>query len=133
MGAGELDPKDTEVEAIPLRPSLFPRVPPYILFTSLGQKFDSTIRTNENIEVDSLDGHGMDWHVRRSGLVWPVVLQTARQAGYTTPLYYRQSRLPLEIQDTRYKISTHGVHEWYVRLLSPGTQWRPPDLLIVQL
>ena len=85
MGAGELDPKEAESEkdAIPLRPSLFPKVPPYILFTPLSQKFDSTFRNNENIEVDGLDGHGMSWHVRRSGLVWPVVLQTARQAGYT--------------------------------------------------
>ena len=54
---------------IPLRASLFPQVPPYVLFSS---KDDGDFR----------DG-GMDWHIKRNGLLWQHVYDCVQRSGFT--------------------------------------------------
>ena len=57
--------------SIPLRPSLFPHVPPYVLFSS-----------SDNSVGDFKDG-GMDWHIKRNGLVWQHVYDCVQRSGFT--------------------------------------------------
>jgi hypothetical protein len=70
MGLGQLE---GQTEGPTLRSSLFPGVPPFIKF-SRGHE--------ESTGGPDVEGP-LPWHVRRSGLVWPVVLGCVRKSGFT--------------------------------------------------